>query len=154
MTGWGQTTSTSTNHFTFARKQAFFKAVKGGDVARVMEMVEADREWVSVRDEKDHGVIGLHVAKTVEVAKCLLDHGADIEALDLAHLGTPLQWAVASGKKATVKALLSAGAKVSPGMIQNAADSAAGRIKGISNEKPEVFREIIEMLKHPPSVEK
>jgi hypothetical protein len=298
VTALGQTTATTANHFTYAQKQVFFKAVKSGDLARVMEFVDADRAWVSVRDERDHGVLGLHVAKTAEVATCLLDHGADMEALDTNHLatplrwaagdnrfevvkylrlrgakvediylaaaigevklvgefldkdaklieapglkcdllgdgehvkdfkeigtgtaliaaingrqlacvkllidrgadvnkrggyafatplhhaafggnadivalliesgaeieameekhqGTPLQWAVVSGKKATVKALLSAGAKVSPSIVQNAVDGSRGGLKGITNEKPEVFKEIIEMLKKPVVVQK
>src|SRR5437763_10575435 len=82
-----------------AEKKRFFKATRDGDLAVVAALVEKDANWVKVRDEKDHGITGLHVAKTVEIAKCLLDHGAELEALDNEHHATPLRWAAGDGRK-------------------------------------------------------
>ncbi len=38
------------------------------------------------------GQTPLHFARTVEIAAFLLDHGADIDALDIDHESTPAQW--------------------------------------------------------------
>ncbi len=40
------------------------------------------------------GQTPLHVASSVEVARYLLDHGADIDALDIDHESTPAQWMI------------------------------------------------------------
>ena len=40
------------------------------------------------------GQTPLHFARSVEVADFLLDHGADIDAIDVDHEGTPAQWMI------------------------------------------------------------
>jgi len=87
---------------------------------------------------------------SVDICALLILEGAEIEAMEEKHQGTPLQWAVVSGKRGTVKALLASGAKVNPGMIANAIQGERGGLKDISDEKPEVFKEIVEMLKKAP----
>jgi ankyrin repeat protein len=83
----------------------------------------------------------------VEMLSALLASEADLEAVEDTHHGTPLQWAVVSGKPAAVELLLGAGAKVRPDMMQMAKDGERGRLKDISNEKPEAFKKVQELLK-------
>src|ERR1043165_553719 len=78
---------------TTTEKKKFFKAARDGDLSIVKSFVEKDPAWVKTRDEKDHGATALHFAKTVDVASYLLEHGAELEALDHEHYGTPLRWA-------------------------------------------------------------
>ena len=49
-----------------------------------------------VRARGGDGQSPLHFASTVEVARFLLDHGADINALDVDHESTPAQWMMES----------------------------------------------------------
>ena len=57
---------------------------------RVRELVESDPQLVHARG--GDGQTPLHFAKTVEIASCLLDHGADIDARDVDHESTPAQY--------------------------------------------------------------
>lgn len=57
---------------------------------RLRELVTANPE--SVHERGGDGQTPLHFAKTREVAEYLLDHGADINALDIDHESTPAQW--------------------------------------------------------------
>jgi ankyrin repeat protein len=55
-------------------------------------LVSADPALVHARG--GDGQTPLHFARTVEVARYLLDHGADIDARDIDHESTPTQWMV------------------------------------------------------------
>jgi ankyrin repeat protein len=59
---------------------------------RLEALVQADPDAVHVRGTD--GMTPLHLAATPEIARFLLDCGADIDARDLDHHGTPAQWAV------------------------------------------------------------
>lgn len=61
-------------------------------VDRLKELVSADPKLVHARG--GDGQTPLHFAATVEVADYLLDHGADIDALDVDHESTPAQYMV------------------------------------------------------------
>lgn len=63
-----------------------------GLLERLEELVQADPDAVHARGTD--GMTPLHFAATPEIAGFLLDHGADINARDLDHHGTPAQWAV------------------------------------------------------------
>ena len=62
-------------------------AARLGRVDRLRKLVEADPESVHARG--GDGQTPLHFARTVEIAAYLLDHGADIDALDIDHESTP-----------------------------------------------------------------
>lgn len=59
---------------------------------RLRELVAADPAVVHARG--GDGQTPLHFASSVEAAAFLLDHGADIDALDIDHESTPAQWMV------------------------------------------------------------
>src|SRR3954454_24744299 len=59
----------------------FWRAVKKGDLEKMKTFLARDKRLVGVREE-GHGAMPLHLASNVEVAKVLLDAGADLEALD------------------------------------------------------------------------
>ena len=67
-------------------------AVRFGMLDRLDELLSADPSLVHARG--GDGQTPLHFAKTVEVARYLLDRGADIDARDIDHEGTPAQWMV------------------------------------------------------------
>jgi len=67
-------------------------ATRLGMVDRIDELVSADPAQVRVRG--GDGQTPLHVAPSVRIAAYLLDHGADIDARDVDHESTPVQWMV------------------------------------------------------------
>src|SRR5262249_36756015 len=67
-------------------------ATRLGRLDRMKELVNADPAQVHIRG--GDGQTPLHVAPSVEVAAYLLDHGADMEARDVDHESTPVQWMV------------------------------------------------------------
>ncbi len=69
-----------------------YGAARHGMMDRLQALVEADPSAVLLRG--GDGQTPLHVAKNVAVAAYLLDHGADIEALDVDHESTPVQYLV------------------------------------------------------------
>jgi Ankyrin repeat len=63
-----------------------------GMLDRLEELVDPDTSLVHARG--GDGKTPLHWASTVEVARYLLDHGADIDARDIDHESTPAQYLV------------------------------------------------------------
>jgi ankyrin repeat protein len=61
-----------------------------GLLDRLRELVESDPQLVHARG--GDGQTPLHFASTVEIASFLLDHDADIDALDVDHESTPAQY--------------------------------------------------------------
>jgi ankyrin repeat protein len=69
-----------------------FAAAHLGMFDRLRELVERDPSLVHARG--GDGKTPLHCARTVEIAKYLLDHGAAIDARDVDHESTPVQYLV------------------------------------------------------------
>ena len=67
-------------------------AARLGMLDRLRELIDADPSLVHARG--GDGQTPLHFASTVEIAKFLLDRGADIDTLDVDHESTPAQWMV------------------------------------------------------------
>ena len=67
-------------------------AARLGMIERLRQLVSADSALVNARG--GDGQTPLHFASTIEVAKYLLDHGADIDARDVDHESTPAQYMV------------------------------------------------------------
>ena len=67
-------------------------AARLGMLDRLSELVAGDTSLVHARG--GDGQTPLHVAGTVEIERFLLDHGADIDALDIDHESTPAQYLV------------------------------------------------------------
>jgi len=65
-------------------------AARLGRLATLTEIVATDPDIVRARG--GDGQTPLHFASTVEIAALLLDHGAEIDALDVDHESTPAQW--------------------------------------------------------------
>lgn len=73
-----------------------------GMADRVMELIDTDPARVNAKG--GDGKRPLHYARTVEIAEFLLDHGAEIDALDDDHASTPAQYLI--GDNAEVCRLL------------------------------------------------
>jgi ankyrin repeat protein len=67
-------------------------AARLGLIDQLREMLTRDPALVHARG--GDGQTPLHVAATVEVATLLLEHGADIDALDVDHESTPAQYLI------------------------------------------------------------
>jgi ankyrin repeat protein len=67
-------------------------AARLGLLDKLKELVSANRELVHARG--GDGQTPLHFASSVEIARYLLDHGADIDARDIDHESTPAQYMV------------------------------------------------------------
>ena len=65
-------------------------AARLGMLDQLRELVAADPAVVAARG--GDGQTPLHFACSVEVARFLLEHGADLDALDVDHESTPAQW--------------------------------------------------------------
>jgi ankyrin repeat protein len=65
-------------------------AARLGMLAKLADLVAADRNAVHARG--GDGQTPLHFASTVEIAALLLDHGAEIDTLDVDHESTPAQY--------------------------------------------------------------
>ena len=69
-----------------------YAAARHGMIERLREILVRDAS--QARRPFGDGQTPLHVASSVEVAQLLLDHGADIDALDVDHESTPAQYLV------------------------------------------------------------
>jgi ankyrin repeat protein len=67
-----------------------YAAARLGMLDKLRELIAADPGVVAARG--GDGQTPLHVACSVEVARFLLEHGADINALDIDHESTPAQY--------------------------------------------------------------
>ncbi len=65
-------------------------AARLGMISKLTELVAADQNVVHAKG--GDGQTPLHFASTVEIAQFLLDHGAEIDALDVDHESTPAQY--------------------------------------------------------------
>src|SRR5579864_1269219 len=64
-------------------------AARLGRIDELGEMIEANPEVVKARGA--HGQTPLHFASTVEIARLLVEHGAEMDARDVLHESTPAQ---------------------------------------------------------------
>ena len=69
-------------------------AARLGMLGKLRELVSANPELVHARG--GDGQTPLHVTSTVEIARYLLDRGADIDARDIDHESTPAQYLIRS----------------------------------------------------------
>lgn len=67
-------------------------AARLGDLDTLTRLVPADPSLVHARG--GDGQTPLHFASTIDIARFLLERGADIDALDVDHESTPAQWMV------------------------------------------------------------
>ena len=84
-----------------------FAAAHHGRLERLRELVESDPSLVHARG--GDGKTPLHWASTVEIAQYLIEHGADIDAIDVDHQSTPAQYLVREAPDVT-RLLLARGA--------------------------------------------
>jgi ankyrin repeat protein len=69
-----------------------FAAAHLGMFERVRELIEADPSLVHARG--GDGKTALHCARDIDIARYLIEHGADIDARDVDHESTPAQYLV------------------------------------------------------------
>jgi ankyrin repeat protein len=83
----------------------------------------------------------LHFARNVEIAKFLLDHGAEIDALDIDHESTPAQYLIDEHQD-VVRFLIERGAKTDLFMAAALGDLAL--LKKLLDENPDAIRQLID----------
>jgi ankyrin repeat protein len=101
-------------------------AARLGTLEKLQEWVSRDPGSVHARG--GDGQTPLHFASTVEIAAYLLDHGADIDALDVDHESTPAQYMVAD-RQELVRYLIARGCKTDILMAAAVGDVALVRNK-------------------------
>lgn len=67
-------------------------AARLGLLQKLRQLIAADPRWVNAPG--GDGQTPLHFARTIEIAKFLLEHGANIDARDVDHESTPAQYMV------------------------------------------------------------
>jgi len=118
-------------------------AARLGMIDRVRELVHGDPLLVHARG--GDGQLPLHFASTVEIAALLLDAGADIDARDIDHESTALQYmaSIQPYRHEVAKYLIGRGALGSGIKIDILAAAALGDVaivERILNEDPETIR--------------
>lgn len=86
-------------------------AARLGMLDKLRELVAADPAVVAARG--GDGQTPLHFACSVEVARFLLEQGADIDALDIDHESTPAQYMM-RGRREVARYLVSRGCRADP----------------------------------------
>ena len=95
----------------------FHEAVIDGDLEKVKKMLDEDPKSIRLlANSKDHdGIAPLHWAVLygkIEMAKCLIDNGADVDMKSTSDGATPLHLAAIYGEIEIVKSLIDNGAHV------------------------------------------
>ncbi|HSZ56691.1 MAG TPA: ankyrin repeat domain-containing protein [Tepidisphaeraceae bacterium] len=85
-----------------------YAASRLGMLERLKELISADPQLVNMRG--GDGQRPLHVAANVEIAEFLLDHGAQIDAVDVDHESTPAQYLIRD-RQDVVRLLISRGCR-------------------------------------------
>src|SRR5262245_40772958 len=98
-----------------------FAAAHLGMFDRVKALVDSDASLVHARG--GDGKTALHCATTVEIARYLLDHGAEIDVRDVDHESTPAQYLVREAPAVT-RLLIERGASVDIFMAVGLRDAA------------------------------
>jgi len=110
-------------------QMAFIEAAKRGDLVQVRQMLANDPDLANVADGS--GRTPLHAAAwngRLEVARLLLDTGADPDVKDLAQKGTPLEWAAWSARAEMVKLIVEHGATIPHRLLGWSEQMARGRL--------------------------
>lgn len=116
-------------------------AARLGMISHVREFLRADPQLVHARG--GDGQLPLHFASTVEIAALLLDSGADIEARDIDHESTALQYMVSirPHRHDVAKYLVSRGAQIDILAASALGDLAV--VERIVNDDPDTVRIIV-----------
>jgi len=112
-----------------------YAAARHGMLARLQELVAADAAVVHMRG--GDGQTPLHVAANVEIARLLLDHGADIDARDVDHESTPAQYLIRDNQE-VVRYLVGRGCRTDILMMSALGDVA--RVRQHLEEDPACIR--------------
>ena len=105
---WTASSQTDSSHATMpttsptaspaAEQQAslrqFLQVVQSDDTAKAMEMLNKNPALAKA-DRAEDGATALHLARSVAMAKLLLDNSADLNARDTRYFARPLRWAAA-----------------------------------------------------------
>lgn len=109
-----------------------------GMVDQVRSMLEADPQLVHARG--GDGQLPLHFASTVQIAALLLEKGADMEAKDIDHESTAVQYMVSTKpyRHEVAKYLISRGAKAD--ILAASAVGDLALVERILNDDPDTVR--------------
>lgn len=123
-------------------------AARLGIIERVRELLAHSPQLVHARG--GDGQLPLHFAATVEIASLLLDHGADINACDIDHESTAVQYMVCERQQGqwrepyrhdVARFLISRGARVD--LLAASALGDLSLVENILNEDPETIRIVV-----------
>ena len=110
-------------------------AARLGMAAHVKELLSADPTLVAAKG--GDGQTPLHFAATVEIADQLLEHGADIDALDVDHESTPAQYMIRDRQEVAAR-LVARGCRTDVLMLAALGD--LERVRALLDRDPECVR--------------
>lgn len=110
-------------------------AARLGMLDELTKLVATDPNVVHSRG--GDGQLPLHFASTIEIARYLLDHGADIDATDIDHESTAAQWMLRD-RQAVARYLVSRGCKTD--VLMAAALGDAARVRRHLDDDPSCTR--------------
>ena len=112
-----------------------FAAARLGLLDRLAALITADPGVVHARG--GDGQTPLHFARSVETARFLLEHGADIDARDIDHESTPAQWMIRD-RQDVARFLVSRGCHTD--ILMAAALGDSGRVTRYLDDDPATLR--------------
>jgi ankyrin repeat protein len=119
-----------------------------GDCDAVRQLLDA--EPARVNERGGDGCQPLHFADTVEVAKLMLERGAEIDGRCIDHHSTPVQY-LCTSRPNVARFLLSMGAQ--PDIVSSAACDDVGLIETLLSENPDLINVRINQTFFPPGTE-
>ena len=130
-----------------SQADVFFQSVASGDKNAVRVALAGDPTLAVARD-REAGSTPLHFAAHrgfLEIVQALLDHGADVSALEELSSTTPLHWAAEGGHPEVVRLLLARGAGLEVrdawfGLTPLGWATAVSRVKMFQEDRPAAAR--------------
>ena len=116
-----------------------------GRLDRLKEILEDDREQVHARG--GDGCTPLHLAGSPDVVDLLLEYGADLEARDVDHWSTPVQW-VALHSPDVARHMFARGAE--PDIFSAVLSGATDVVEQLIGKSPDVLGQRINRTTFPP----
>ncbi|HWZ33936.1 MAG TPA: ankyrin repeat domain-containing protein [Bryobacteraceae bacterium] len=121
-----------------------YAAARHGMIDTLRKLVDANPEVVHMRG--GDGQTPLHVASSVEIARFLLDRGADIDARDVDHESTPAQYLVRSQPE-VLRYLIERGCKTD--ILMGAAAGDGEVVRRHLDDDPESIRARVDEMYFP-----
>lgn len=125
------------NLFAGQLEEQLFEAARTGDIAKVKTLLD---QGVDVNTKNRYGATALSYASDkghIELARLLIERGADVNAADTFYSAPPITWALMNGHTEVVKLLLQKGANADDALLGSLEAENVDTVKLVlENSKP------------------